>query len=286
MAINLEGTALRVLTLEATNFETVTLDGVVFARKPTITTQPAGGTINDNQSHAMSVVADGLGIALTYQWFMDDGAISGATGASYTFTPAGDTTNRTFFCRVVGFGGGYTQTSTVTVTVNPSWTASNTLGRARGEFNGFAIWGFSSDYNPGQVGSFGSLTPNTITGAPNASSYWFNNTVNAFVQMAIIGSNNPASSRVTWQFGASAPVTTATYLNSTSRGSIYQVGIPSHETGVWTSTGSSPCLCYYYASLEAQEAHDYFDGVIDDSFDDYLIRWGVHISQRPDLYDN
>ncbi|HGS5382877.1 TPA: hypothetical protein ACMDR6_000050 [Vibrio parahaemolyticus] len=102
-----------------TEFTSMALgDGTVFAKKPLITTQPVGGTITDIQTYTLSVVADGLGSTLSYQWYNGSDPISGATGSSYVFTPS-STGNHTFFCRVFGFGG-YTDTSTVTIVVEPS----------------------------------------------------------------------------------------------------------------------------------------------------------------------
>ncbi|MHA2782609.1 PKD domain-containing protein [Vibrio harveyi] len=110
------------LELEGTNIETIELEGLVVARKPIITDQPVGGMINDEQTITLSVVADGLGSTMTYQWYKSDGtAISGATGDSYEFTPL-TTGSYSFYCRVDGFGG-YTQTDTVTVDVEAAITA-------------------------------------------------------------------------------------------------------------------------------------------------------------------
>ncbi|CAH6960745.1 Ig-like domain-containing protein [Vibrio crassostreae] len=275
MAINLEGTALRVLTLEATNFETVTLDGVVFARKPTITTQPVGGTINDNQSHAMSVVADGLGTALTYQWFMDGGAISGATGASYTFTPAGNTTNRTFFCQVAGFGGGNTQTSTVTVTVNPSWVGTNTQGNAD-------LAGGIGFFVAEQV--FGSLEPRTIPGMPGVcqANYWFRDNTGGATNIAISDQANDINNGAVW--------TQFTQNDADSWSMVFEIffflGIPTTQSTAWYSnTGAPrPIRVVFAANKEAADVGDYFYSEVE-TYTDYQLRHGVHRSQRPDLYE-
>lgn len=119
--LDFNGEILR-LEFEGENIETLEFEGVVVARKPIITTQPASQTITDAQTATLSVVADGLGSTLTYQWYKSDGtAISGATGASYVFDPS-STGSFGFYCRVTGFGG-YTQTATATVTVEASTVA-------------------------------------------------------------------------------------------------------------------------------------------------------------------
>jgi YD repeat-containing protein len=52
---------------------------------PVITAHPVGGNITKGTTKTLSVVATGN--ELTYQWFLNDTAISGATAASYTTPP-------------------------------------------------------------------------------------------------------------------------------------------------------------------------------------------------------
>ncbi|MBE3823800.1 hypothetical protein HJ179_11005 [Vibrio parahaemolyticus] len=130
MAIYFNGVEIGTLKLNDVNIDEVYLDGEKVARKPMITTQPVGGTITDIQTYTLSVVADGLGSTLSYQWYNGSDPISGATGSSYVFTPS-STGNHTFFCRVFGFGG-YTDTSTVTVVVNESMPSSIEISPSAG----------------------------------------------------------------------------------------------------------------------------------------------------------
>ena len=51
------------------------------AKVPTITTQPAGGTVFEGSDFTFTVVASE---AETYQWFQNGAAVAGATGSSYT----------------------------------------------------------------------------------------------------------------------------------------------------------------------------------------------------------
>ncbi|CAH6915853.1 hypothetical protein [Vibrio crassostreae] len=276
MAINLEGTALRVLTLEATNFETVTLDGVVFARKPTITTQPVGGTINDNQSHAMSVVADGLGTALTYQWFMDGGAISGATGASHTFTPAGDTTNRTFFCQVSGFGGGNTQTSTVTVTVNPSWSSTHTFNVQ-----------YSSNFYGWFYTTMGGIVPTTVGPVTMGTNY--TSAVappNEGGAIIFATGTYPASAYIRQQSqNAEGELILSTYEGTDTPFFSDSWADGSYWYNYYRALGSKPIRLDYFASREALDENDpWDDNHPSANIDEYHKKWGVHEGQRPDLY--
>lgn len=129
MAIFLNGTEIKESQIDSVNLGTVYLNGVLVARKPTITTQPVGGTITDSQTKTLTVVADGLGSTLSYQWYKNGAAISGATAASYTFDPT-STGTFAFYCRVHGFSG-YTDTSSVNVVVNsaaPTITTQPTGG--------------------------------------------------------------------------------------------------------------------------------------------------------------
>lgn len=142
------------LELEGTNIETIELEGLVVARKPIITDQPVGGMINDEQTIMLSVVADGLGSTMTYQWYKSDGtAISGATGDSYEFTPL-TTGSYSFYCRVDGFGG-YTQTNTAVVNVESAIKAPViTKEIANGEIDESGSYTASITVNwNGEVGS-------------------------------------------------------------------------------------------------------------------------------------
>lgn len=75
----------------------------VLARPPQITVQPKGGTILNSEKYELTVSADGLDSTLSYQWYMNEAAISDATLKSYTFVPI-DTGKYSFYCRVNGFG--------------------------------------------------------------------------------------------------------------------------------------------------------------------------------------
>ncbi len=148
MAIYINGSEVLTLSIDDQNIETVNLDGVTLARKPTITTQPVGGTITDEESTTLSVAADGLESTMSYQWYLSDGtAITGATGTSYTFAPSGEGSYG-FYCRVSGFGG-YTQTDTASIVVEASGSHHVlTVGYLESSLLGTVYawsWGFSND---------------------------------------------------------------------------------------------------------------------------------------------
>ncbi|EJS4058560.1 hypothetical protein NW009_001448 [Vibrio parahaemolyticus] len=173
MAIYFNGVEIGTLKLNDVNIDEVYLDGEKVARKPMITTQPVGGTITDSQNLTLSVVADGLGSTLSYQWYNGSTPISGATGSSYVFTPS-STGNHTFFCRVFGFGG-YTDTSTVTIVVESSIVAptittnpsSGTITEAQDYTASITVdWG-------GETGTIVWFLDNVAQSSSNSTTYTF-----------------------------------------------------------------------------------------------------------------
>ena len=82
---------------------------------PTITTQPASQTVSLGATATFTVAAAGTG--LSYQWYKNGNAVSGATAASYT-TPATTTADNgaTFYVKVSNSAGSATS-NTVTLTV-------------------------------------------------------------------------------------------------------------------------------------------------------------------------
>ncbi len=152
MALFFEGDEILTLKLEGELIETLSIDGVVVARKPIITTQPVDSTITDEEGVTLSVVADGLESTMSYQWYKsDDTVIDGAVGDSYTFNPS-ETGSFGFYCRVSGFGG-YTQTDTAIVTVEASGS-THTLTVGKEDTILYDIWGFATGSS-----SVGSLSP-------------------------------------------------------------------------------------------------------------------------------
>ena len=87
---------------------------------PSITTQPVNQTVTVGQTATFSVVASGTA-PLTYQWLKNNGAIGGATSATYTTTPTAITDNgATFKCTVTNSVNSATSNAaTLTVTAAP-----------------------------------------------------------------------------------------------------------------------------------------------------------------------
>ncbi len=141
MAFFIDGQEILTLNVDGTVVETITIDNVTVARKPVITTQPIGGAIAPDGSITLSVVADGLGSTMAYQWHNSDGSpVSGATDPSYVFN-ANETGVFGFYCVVSGFGGSV-QSDTATVTVEAAGSAHVlTIGMKDGAL--YDVIGFS-----------------------------------------------------------------------------------------------------------------------------------------------
>ncbi len=83
--------------------------------RPTISTQPASYTVSEDGSATFSVAATGTG-TLSYQWYKDGVAISGATSATYTVSDA-DSADAGSYSVVVTNAYGVTTSSSGTLTV-------------------------------------------------------------------------------------------------------------------------------------------------------------------------
>ena len=89
---------------------------------PTISVQPASQSVSTGSSVTLSVTATGDG-TLTYQWYKDSTAISGATSVSYTIASASSSDAGAYHV-VVTNSGGSTTSSSATLTVGTTTTAS------------------------------------------------------------------------------------------------------------------------------------------------------------------
>ncbi|MEI9982057.1 MAG: beta-1,3-glucanase family protein [Aliidongia sp.] len=155
------------------NTVVLTLSGAAAAR-PVITTQPTPQTVAVGQAATFTVAATDTA-ALTYQWFKNNAAITGATTASYTtpVTVAGDT--GTVFYVVVTDSSGATATSnTALLTVTATGGGGGSSGPgvdvvaisagAKAATGNFAA---DMDFTGGNASGTG--TPITTAGIVNAA---------------------------------------------------------------------------------------------------------------------
>ena len=85
---------------------------------PSITTQPVSQTVSAGSSTSFSVVASGGG-TLSYQWYKDANAISGATSTAYALSNVSSTDAGSYYVTVINSAGS-TTSSTATLTVSSS----------------------------------------------------------------------------------------------------------------------------------------------------------------------
>ena len=89
------------------------------ATAPIIITQPISQTVNEGNSVTFSVVATGTE-PLSYQWYKDSAAISGATGSSYTIGSAKASDEGSYFVIVSNsVGNAVSSVATLTVIESP-----------------------------------------------------------------------------------------------------------------------------------------------------------------------
>jgi Immunoglobulin I-set domain/Immunoglobulin domain len=91
---------------------------------PTITSQPASQTVNVGQTATFNVTATGTG-PLSYQWFLNGTAVSGATSTSYTTPAAASTDSGSIYTVTVTNASGSVTSTPATLTVAAGGTTVN-----------------------------------------------------------------------------------------------------------------------------------------------------------------
>ncbi|AEM62918.1 outer capsid protein [Vibrio phage phiVC8] len=128
MAIYFENQEVLNIHMGGTHIQEVTVNGVKVAALPEVVSQPQGGTITTKQTLTLTAGVETLGSSVSYQWYLNNGEVSGANSSSYVFVPpaAG---NYSIKCRATSFGG-FTETQVAGVTVNQAqlaWTNVSTF---------------------------------------------------------------------------------------------------------------------------------------------------------------
>jgi hypothetical protein len=91
---------------------------------PTITGQPASQTVTVGQTATFTVTATGTG-PLSYQWYLNGTAVSGATSTSYTTPAAASTDSGSIYTVTVTNASGTVTSNQATLTVAASGTTVN-----------------------------------------------------------------------------------------------------------------------------------------------------------------
>jgi uncharacterized protein YjdB len=81
-----------------------------------VSISPASATLDVGQPQAFTATVSGGTLSYSYQWYLNGAAVSGATGASWTFTPS-STGSYTIYVKVTDGAGQQAKSNTATVTV-------------------------------------------------------------------------------------------------------------------------------------------------------------------------
>ena len=95
------------------------IEDVEVVVQPTITTQPSNLELTENGSGSLRVVATGT--ELSYQWYKNGNAISGATSATLTFENIQSDKAGSYYC-IITNPAGSVQTNIIQVTVKPTFS--------------------------------------------------------------------------------------------------------------------------------------------------------------------
>jgi uncharacterized repeat protein (TIGR02543 family) len=159
------------------NVATVTVNNLVHAQTPLITTHPTGGTVNEGSSKTLTVTVNTVtdGGSLSYQWYSNAAnsnsggtLIGGETGTSYT-TPATTAATVYYYVVVTNTNNSVNGTKTATATSNVA-VVTTAYGLSIGSFTGGSV---SPDKSYATAGETVTLTITTNTGyeSPNVSAY-------------------------------------------------------------------------------------------------------------------
>jgi hypothetical protein len=139
---------------------------------PLIITQPANQTVTAGQTATFSVTATGTG-PLTYQWFVNGVAISGATSSSYTTPPTtADQSGSVFTVTVTNpFGSVISNGATLTVQTIPPVAGSLVPSNATPPYNSSVMLIPTFSGGTAVIGSTGVGSSDITASAVSGSSY-------------------------------------------------------------------------------------------------------------------
>ena len=235
---------------------------------PTITSQPASQTINAGQTATFSVTASGTA-PLSYQWFQNSTAISGATSSSYT-TPVETVSNSgTHFSVTVSNSAGSATSNTATLTVNgvigalnPSTnslnfnnvtvttnsvlsvsftnagTASITISSATVSGTGFTGSGISNNQvvPAGQSATLNVTFAPTGAGSASGSVTVASNATDPSITVSLLGTGVVHSATLNWTASVTSGVTGYNVYRGTVLGTYTQINPSLVSSNTYTDT--------------------------------------------------
>src|ERR1035441_1385780 len=136
---------------------------------PTIT-QPASVTVTLGQTATFSVTASGTG-AITYQWYENGVAISGATSSSYTTPPTAAGDSGAVFRVTVSDSGGSLTSAPATLTVQSPLAKSLVPSSSTPPYNSSVMLVPTFSDGTAVIGSTGIGSSDITTSAVSGSSY-------------------------------------------------------------------------------------------------------------------
>jgi hypothetical protein len=218
---------------------------------PTIATQPAPQTVAAGQTASFTVAANGPG-TLTYQWYRNGTAITGATASSYTTPATAATDNGAQFSVGVTNAGGSVLSNSVLLTVTTATCAAapsvpGSLSATATSFSQIALaWGAST------------------AGTPCSVSYSvFRGTTAGFVPAA---SNQVVSGQTTATYSDSGLTAATTYYYVVEAVDSSGASAPSAQASATTqsaATGSSTDVLDIHAgggAVGSYAADEYYNG--------------------------
>lgn len=156
---------------KATNIcgeDSTNISSVIVNEEPAITSQSSSSSVCENQSITLSVTASGAQ-PLTYQWYKNNNAITGATNNTYTISSISTSDAATYKCRATN-SCGYDESSGIVLTVKAAPSISSQTGTVNVCSNSAAPFSITATgstpltyqwYN--SSGSIGTATNNTYT---------------------------------------------------------------------------------------------------------------------------
>jgi hypothetical protein len=229
--------------MATSNTATVTVNAAL-----SVTISPSSVTVDVGQSLTFTCTVSGGTVPCSYQWYLNGVAVSGATGASWTFTPS-STGSYSIYVEVTDSVGAMATSNTATVTVNGAPSVTISPGSA------------TLDVGQSQL-----FTSSVSGGTVPCSYQWYLNGV------AVSGATNP-----TWTFTPSSSGSYSVYVNVTDS---VGVRVKSNVATVTVNTAPSVTISPSSSTLDVGGSQ-LFTSTVSGGTSPYSYQWylnGVAVS--------